>query len=109
MVTPLLRSFPRIPGVVCAIQLEDRFQRLRSIVHTTSPYADVPLRRAGIVPHLTIAEFITVERTEGPLAELQGNVPVGTFGCSSVEYAVPNATFYFERVPTILIGSAMSS
>ncbi len=92
-----------------AIQPEDRFQRLRSLVHATSRFAGMTLQRTGIALHLTIAEFITVERTEEPLAELQGNVSEGTFRCSSVEYAVPNATFYFERVLTIPIGSATSS
>ncbi len=103
-----LRSFPPHPGVVYAIQTEDKFQRLRSIVHATSPFAGAPLKRKDIAPHMTIAEFITVERTEELLAELQGNVPEGTFRCDSIEYAVPNGNFYFERVLTIPIGSKES-
>jgi 2'-5' RNA ligase len=103
-----LRSFPPYPGVVYSIQPEDKFRQLRSIVHSTSLFADAPLKRKDIPPHMTIAEFITVERTEELLDELQGNVPEGTFRCDSIEYAVPNDDFYFERVLTIPIGSAES-
>jgi 2'-5' RNA ligase len=104
-----LRSFPPYPGVVYAIQPEDEFRRLRAIVHATSLFAGMPLRRQDIAPHMTIAEFITLERTQELLEELQGNVPEGVFRCDAVEYAVPNGRFYFERVLTIPIGSPAPS
>ncbi len=50
---------------------------------------------------MTIAEFISVERTNELLQELSGKVPEGTFRCDSIEYAIPNDKFYFERVLTI--------
>lgn len=103
-----LRNFPPHPGVVYSIRPEDTVRQLRSMVHATSPFAGTPLRRNSIAPHMTIAEFITVERTEELLAELQGNVPEGTFRCDSIEYAVPDDNFYFERVLTIPIGSKES-
>lgn len=59
-----LRSFPPHPGVVYSIQPEDAFRQLRSIVHATSLFASVPLRRNALAPHMTIAEFITIERTK---------------------------------------------
>lgn len=100
-----LRSFPPYPGVVFSIQPEDRFTELRSIVHSTSTFAGISLKRKDIAPHMTIAEFITVERTDALLGELQGRVPEGSFCCDSIEYAVPNQEFYFERVLRIPIGS----
>lgn len=100
-----LRSFPPYPGVVYSIQPEDRFAELRSVVHATSIFDGASLRRKDIAPHMTIAEFITVERTGGLLRELQGRVPVGSFRCDSIEYAVPSQDFYFERVLRIPIGS----
>ena len=100
-----LRSFPPYPGVVYSIQPEDQFAELRSIVHATSTFAGVLLKRKDIAPHMTIAEFITVERTDALLRELQGRVPQGSFRCDSIEYAVPNQDFYFERVLRIPIGS----
>lgn len=99
-----LRSFPPYPGVTYAITPEDKFGELRAAIHSTSIFAGVPLRREHIAPHMTIAEFITVERTAELLEELRGNVPEGAFFCDAVEYAIPNNEFSFERVLTIPLG-----
>ncbi len=98
-------SSPPYPGVFYSIQPEDRFKELRSAVHSTSAFSNVPLKRKDIPPHMTIAEFITLERTDELLRELRGKVPQGSFLCDSIEYAVPNQDFYFERVLRIPIGS----
>ena len=103
-----LVSFPPHPGVVYSIQPQDRFKELRSIVHSTSPFANVSLKRQDIAPHMTIAEFITLERTDELLRELRGTVQQGRFLCESIEYAVPNQGFYFERVFRIPIGQRES-
>ncbi len=100
-----LRSFPPYPGVCYTITPGKEFFDLRKAIHSTSIFAGNPLTRKDREPHMTIAEFITVERTEELLKELQGKVPEGTFQCGSIEYAVPNDEFYFERVMTIPIGS----
>jgi 2'-5' RNA ligase len=99
-----LRSFPPYPGVVYAIQPEADLQRLRSRLHSTSPFAGSALKRRDIATHMTIAEFITVERTAELLKTLQGRVPEGAFRCSAIEYAVPNDAFHFERVLTLPLG-----
>lgn len=99
-----LRSFLPYPGVVYTIAPEDAFRNLRSAVHATSLFAGTPLEREHIAPHMTIAEFITVERTEELLRDLRGNVPEGSFTCDAIEYAVPNSAFFFERVLTIPMG-----
>src|SRR5919206_3379168 len=58
-----LRSFPPYPGVVYAITPEDAFMGLRSCIHETSVFKDQQLMREHSKPHMTIAEFITIERT----------------------------------------------
>src|SRR5687767_1846222 len=40
-----LRSFPPYPGVAYTMAPEDRFRELRSTIHSTSMYKDVPLKR----------------------------------------------------------------
>jgi 2'-5' RNA ligase len=50
-----LRIFPPYSGVAYAIHPEDKPMRLRSLVHSTSIFRDVPLKRAQISPHMTIA------------------------------------------------------
>jgi 2'-5' RNA ligase len=104
-----LRSSPPYPGVVYAIQPEDRFRQLRSIVHSTSLFTGISPKRQVVAPHMTVAEFITWERTQDLLEELQGRVPEGAFRCASIEYAVPNDHFYFERILTIPVGSPSPS
>jgi hypothetical protein len=44
---------------------------------------------------MTIAEFISVERTEALMGELAGVAPAGVFTCRRVAYAVPDANFHF--------------
>jgi 2'-5' RNA ligase len=96
--------FPPYPGVVYAITPEDMFMRLRSRIHETSLFKGQQLMREHITPHMTIAEFITIERTHELLEELSGKVPEGTFLCSAIEYAIPYDDFYFERVLRLRLG-----
>ncbi len=96
-----LRSFPPYPGVCYSITPEDNFRALRSALHSTSAFVGVPLKREHIAPHMTIAEFLTLQQTNELLEELSGKVPEGTFRCDSIEYAIPNDQFYFERVLTV--------
>lgn len=99
-----LRSFPPHPGVCYSIAPEAEFRRLREALHSTSAFADSPLKRGSVAPHMTIAEFISLERTDELLQELSGKVAEGIFPCHSVVYAVPNNNFYFERVLEIPLG-----
>ncbi len=101
-----VKNSPPWPGVSYTISPEARFNHLRSILHTTSAFAKVPRKREHIAPHMTIAEFITLERTEELLNELSGRVPEGEFLCDSIDYAVPNADFYFERRVAVSLGAA---
>jgi 2'-5' RNA ligase len=99
-----LRSFPPYPGVAYVISPEDAFMKLRSRLHETSLFNNIQLMREHIKPHITIAEFITIERTHELLEELGGRVPEGTFLCSAIEYAIPNHDFYFERFLRLPLG-----
>lgn len=100
-----LRNFPPYPGVTYSITPEEPFRTLRSAIHSASMFRGMTPQREHVAPHMTIAEFISTERTDELLKQLSGNVPEGTFLCDSVEYAVPNRDFYFERVLTIPLGS----
>lgn len=99
-----LRSFPPYPGVAYTIASEEPFAALRTAIHSASMFRGMSPKREHIAPHMTIAEFISNERTDELLQQLSGNVPEGSFLCSSVEYAVPNRDLYFERVLTVPLG-----
>lgn len=53
---------------------------------------------------MTIAEFITQERTDELMQQLEGVAPSGTFWCDEIEYAVPDERLRFERVLTLPLG-----
>jgi 2'-5' RNA ligase len=93
------------PGVVYAISPVDPFFELRHAVHATSAFAGHPLPRAERAPHLTVAEFITIERTTELLNELR-EAPIGTFRCDRVVLALPDASFRFRPVLSIRLGGS---
>jgi len=99
-----LRSFPPYPGVAYGIEPQDRFMELRALVQSVALFASVPPAEQEVAAHITVAEFITVEETDKLLAELQGNVPEGTYPCDAVEYAMPNDAFCFQRVLSLPLG-----
>ncbi len=99
-----LRSFPPYPGVTYTITPEDKFMELRQAIHQTSIFKDSPLTRKDRHPHMTIAEFITVEETDRLLQDLQSKVPEGTFVCNEIELAVPDKSFYFQRTLKLPLG-----
>lgn len=101
-----LTSFDPHPGVVFAITPVDAFFVLRGAIHSTSIFEGRELKRANRAPHMTIAEFISLDETHDLLAQLADSVPGGTFLCDRVVYAVPDTSFHFERVLTIPLGGS---
>jgi 2'-5' RNA ligase len=99
-----LRSFPPYPGVTYAISPEEPFIALRTAIHATSMFTSSPLSRRDIPPHMTIAEFISLEDTERLLVSLSGKVPEGDWLVDAVEYAVPDRQVHFHRVLTLFLG-----
>lgn len=99
-----LRSFPPYPGVVYAISPEEQFRELRSAIHGASVFTGVVPSREHVAPHMTIAEFISLARTEELLDELEATAPTGEFVCDRIELAVPDAEFRFRRVLAVLLG-----
>lgn len=100
-----LTSIGPYPGVVFAVAPEDAFFALRAAVQSTSIFAGRALPRAERVPHMTVAEFISLEETHELLTKLGYTVPDGSFFCDRVVYAVPDASFHFEPVLEIPLGS----
>lgn len=93
-----VRSFLPHPGVAYTISPEQPFRALRSAIHEAAAFGGVARRREGIAPHMTIAEFISLDRTSELVDQLGATAPIGEFTCDRVEYAVPDAGFSFRRV-----------
>ncbi len=99
-----VRSFPPYPGVAYAISPEDPFRALRSAIHEASAFRGIAPRRESVAPHMTIAEFISLDRTEELVDQLGLTAPVGEFACDRVEYAVPDDDFRFQRQLALPLG-----
>lgn len=99
-----LRTHPPYPGVTYTITPEEQFDRLRKVIHGNQLFQDVELKRSKIVPHMTIAEFITMEQTHLIYEELKDQVESGAFLCKEIVLAVPNNDNYFNQVLSIPLG-----
>ena len=56
-------------------------------------------------PHMTIAEFITAERTSSLMEELAAVAPAGRFLCTHVSYAVPDNAMHFTERCRLTLGA----
>ena len=99
-----LRTHPPYPGVTYTITPEKEFDTLRKVIHGNELFHGVELRRSKIVPHMTIAEFITMEQTNEIFDRLNGKVKSGKFLCKEIVLAVPNNDMYFNPVISIPLG-----
>ena len=101
---PLSNYLPA-PGVVLAIEPKDILGSLVTTLESAAVFENAAPRPYPFSPHLTISEFIDVERTSELMVELQGKTPEGEFLCNCVSYAVPDENFHFtERVRLELTG-----
>jgi hypothetical protein len=91
-------------GVVYRIRPVEDFQRLRDLVHTASAFGGSSFPRASIPPHMTIAEFISAERSVEVEAELRGQIREGEWMCEDIEYAIPDNKMTFHRVFRLPLG-----
>jgi 2'-5' RNA ligase len=93
---PLSNYLPH-PGIVLAIEPQDELDRLRLVLEQTSPFTGAADRSWPFSAHMTIAEFITAERTTELMEELRDIAPAGQFVCEYVSLAVPDERLRFEE------------
>jgi 2'-5' RNA ligase len=90
------RQYPGVPGVVLNIEPADRLRELVTALESLPAFAGAMARRYTFSPHMTIAEFISLERTGELLRELPPAELSGTFECRALAYAVPDEQFHFS-------------
>lgn len=101
-----LYASTRHPGVAYRITPREPIERLKHLLHGTSGFADEAHRRRDIAPHMTIAEFISIEESLQLCARLQDTAPVGSFLCDRLTYMVPDEDFRFTGRLTFLLGDS---
>ncbi len=100
-----LKNYPPNPGVCLAIEPFEALDALRVALEAVSPFSEAPARRYPFSPHMTIAEFITADRTRSLMEELALVAPAGRFLCRSVSYAVPDESFHFSERCRLELGA----
>jgi len=93
---PLANYRPH-PGVVLAIEPQEKLDKLRAALEATSVFPRAPTRTHPFSAHMTVAEFISIEETEALMMELADVAHQGTFLCTGVSYAVPDGDFHFTE------------
>lgn len=91
-------------GVAYPIRPREPFDALRATLHTASVFTGKPYYTRNIGPHMTIAEFISIEESLRLCAQLQETAPSGSFLCDRLAYIVPDGEFHFQRQATFALG-----
>ncbi len=101
-----LYASPRHAGVSYRMTPREPVERLKDVLHATSGFADEAHRRRDIAPHMTIAEFISIDESLELCASLQDTAPTGSFMCDRLAYMVPDGSFRFQRRLTFPLGDS---
>ena len=92
-------------GVIYPIKPKEPIDKLKDALHVASAFASKPYYRRAIPPHMTIAEFISIEDGLKLCAQLQGIAPRGSFVCDRFEFIIPDNEFHFQRKLTFYFGA----
>ena len=93
-------------GVAYPIRPQEPIDALKEALHGASAFANEKYYRRHIPPHMTIAEFISLEDSPKLCAQLQNSAPSGSFVCDRLEYLVPDEKFHFQRKGTFFLGTS---
>lgn len=93
-------------GVAYPIRPREPIDALRAALHQASVFCRKPYWTRNIAPHMTIAEFVTIEESWRILEEIKGVAPIGSFLCDRLEFIVPDINMRFHRVKSFPLGTA---
>lgn len=96
-------------GVACPIEPQERFDKLKRVVHGASVFGDCVYSRRDIPAHMTVAEFVTIDESLKIASDLANTPLSGSFRCDRLEYIVPDQAFRFHQRGTFLLGAHRGS
>jgi 2'-5' RNA ligase len=101
-----IRGFGPHLGVAFSVGPHASFRTLQRVVHSASLFDGVVHARRDVPPHLTIAEFISLEQSNALVAELRTSTPNTTFLCDELTLMVPDTAFRFAPQLSLSLGKA---
>lgn len=93
---PLVNYLPH-PGVCLAIKPRETLDRLLTKLESAAVFDGAPPRSYPFSPHMTLAEYITVDRTKELMEKLKDIAPSGSFLCNGLSYTAPDENFHFTE------------
>lgn len=94
---PLVPLLPR-PGAALDIEPKDELDRLHRALETCEVFEGADPSPYPFWPHMTIAEFVSVDATRDLVCQIGGDrSPAGSFVCDHLSYLVPDENFHFTE------------
>ena len=101
-----LHASSKHPGVSYPIHPEEPIRALQEALHKSRAFAGKVYKRRHIPPHMTIAEFISIQESLKLCDQLQDTAPKGSFICDRLEFIVPDDNMRWHREITFMLGSS---
>jgi 2'-5' RNA ligase len=85
---------------------KEELDRLRRALETCEVFAGAGPRPYPFWPHMTIAEFVSLDATKELVRQIGGDrAPAGSFVCDHLSYLVPDESFHFTERRVLKLGS----
>jgi 2'-5' RNA ligase len=98
---PLTSFLPDAACIFLAIEPKQKLEQITAAIESAAVFNGAPSRKFPFVPHMTITEFVGVEKSTEKIKELMGWLksiaPVGSFLCEGLSYMVPDVNFHFTE------------
>ncbi len=91
-------------GVAYPIRPREPIDALRATLHQASVFTRPPYWTRTIAPHMTIAEFVSIEESWRIMDEIKGIAPCGSFVCDQLQFIVPDINMQFRKVKSYRLG-----
>ena len=101
-----LHASRKHPGVSYSILPEEPIRALQEALHESRAFSGKVYKRRHIPPHMTIAEFISIQESLQLCDRLQDTAPKGSFICDRLEFIVPDDNMRWHREITFMLGSS---
>jgi 2'-5' RNA ligase len=102
---PLVSFLPK-PGAALGIAPKDELELLRRALETCEVFEGAGPRSYPFWPHMTIAEFVSVDATKELVRQIgEDRALAGSFVCDHLSYLVPDESFHLIERRVLKLGS----